>query len=168
MLLKESELSISSVSAKPILAPNRISIDKRDEFITDKTTIFLGGTCNGSKWRNKFILMLDNRFDPFDPVVDDWNEDAQREEEYHKANDNYLVFCITPKMTGFFSIAEMIDNMHIRPRTTVVCFLDKDDNSEFTIPQSKSIDATIKLLQSYGVAVFTSLEDMAEYFNSMK
>ena len=111
--------------------------------------------------------MLNSRFDPFNPVVDDWNEEAQREEEYHKVNDEYLVYCITPKMTGFFSIVEMIHSMHVRPHTTFVCFLNEDDGSKFTIPQMKSIDATVELLERFEVKTFTSLEDMAEYMNNI-
>ena len=40
--------------------------------------VFLGGTCNESTWRDELIQML--KIDYFDPVVDDWNERAQREE----------------------------------------------------------------------------------------
>ena len=36
--------------------------------------VFLGGTCNGSKWRNELIPSLN--VDYFDPVVEDWNEEA--------------------------------------------------------------------------------------------
>ena len=57
--------------------------------------------------------------------------------------------------------------MHVRPYTTFVCFLNEDDGSKFTIPQMKSIDATVKLLEKFNVKTFTSLEDMANYMNNM-
>ena len=167
MLFNTQDISISPTSATPIPAPNRVHIAETTVFIRDMVTVFLGGTCNGSKWRDKFIPMLSDRFDPFNPVIDDWNEEAQREEEYHKNNDDYIVYCITPKMTGFFSIVEMIHSMHVRPYTTFVCFLDKDDESKFTIPQMKSIDATVKLLKKFEVKTFTSLEDMANHMNNI-
>ena len=167
MLLAKQDMSISPTSATPIPAPNRVPIAETKVSMVDMVTVFLGGTCNGSKWRDKFIPMLSSRFDPFNPVVDDWNEEAQREEEYHKANDEYIVFCITPKMTGFFSIVEMIHSMHVRPYTTFVCFLNEDGGSKFTIPQMKSIDATVELLEKFNVKTFTSLEDMVEYMNNI-
>lgn len=33
--------------------------------------IFLGGTCNNSKWRDKLIPMIFCEY--FNPVVDNWN-----------------------------------------------------------------------------------------------
>ena len=36
--------------------------------------VFLGGTCNNSKWRDKLIPMLN--IDYFNPVVDDWTEEC--------------------------------------------------------------------------------------------
>ena len=43
--------------------------------------VFLGGTCNKSKWRDELIDLL--KIDYFNPVVDDWNEEAQKEEKKH-------------------------------------------------------------------------------------
>lgn len=40
--------------------------------------VFLGGTVNGSDWRDKLIKILD--IDYFNPVVDDWTEDDYKEE----------------------------------------------------------------------------------------
>ena len=42
----------------------------------DKTTVFLGGTCNNSTWRDKLIPLL--KIDYFNPVVEDWTEEAQQ------------------------------------------------------------------------------------------
>lgn len=39
-----------------------------------KKRVFLGGTCNGSMWRDK--LIKDLKCDFFNPVVDDWTEEA--------------------------------------------------------------------------------------------
>jgi len=38
--------------------------------------VFLGGTCNKSTWRQRLIKLL--KIDYFNPVVDDWNEEALR------------------------------------------------------------------------------------------
>ncbi len=169
MILAKSEISISPVSARPIPAPNRFPIVEEDNNVLDKISIFLGGTCNGSKskWRDKLIPMLSHKFEPFNPVVDDWNEEAQEREIYHRMNDDFVLYCITPMMTGFYSIAEMIDDMNKRPLKTIVCFLYEDGNGRhgYTIPQLKSVEAVLKMLKDNNVPAFTSLEDLANYLN---
>ena len=44
--------------------------------------VFLGGTCNESTWRNRFILMLDIEY--FNPVVEDWTPECQANEYKQK------------------------------------------------------------------------------------
>ena len=60
--------------------------------------VFLGGTCNESAWRDKLIKKL--KIDYFNPVVDDWNEEAFQRELIEKEECDFLLFVITPKMTG--------------------------------------------------------------------
>ena len=45
--------------------------------------VFLGGTCNGSKWRKDLINLL--KIDYFDPVVDNWTPECQKEENRQRA-----------------------------------------------------------------------------------
>ena len=40
--------------------------------------VFLGGTCNGSTWRNELIPKL--TIDYFNPVVDNWKEENYKQE----------------------------------------------------------------------------------------
>jgi hypothetical protein len=40
--------------------------------------VFLGGMCNDSLWRERLIPTLE--IDYFNPVVEDWNEEAQERE----------------------------------------------------------------------------------------
>ena len=37
--------------------------------------VFLGGTCNGSNWREELIKELD--IDYFNPVIENWDDKAQ-------------------------------------------------------------------------------------------
>ena len=60
--------------------------------------VFLGGTCNESTWRDRLIPMLEMDF--FNPVVDDWDEDAQGRERFEREHCDYCLYVITPKMTG--------------------------------------------------------------------
>lgn len=169
MLLNKFDLFVNKVSARPIPAPNRYPIVEEENNVLEKITIFLGGTCNGSKWRDKLIPMLNHKFEPFNPVVDDWNEEAQEREIYHRMNDDFVLYCITPMMSGFYSIAEMIDDMNKRPLKTIVCFLYEDGNGRhgYTAPQLNSVEAVLKMLKTNDVPAFTSLEDLADYLNTV-
>jgi len=63
-------------------------------------TIFLGGTCGKNNWRDGLIDRLVARGIPqeslFNPVVLDWNEEAQKREDDLKADPNV-------KMLYYFS-----------------------------------------------------------------
>lgn len=78
-----------------------------------KTKVFLGGTCNNSTWRDKLIPLL--KIDYFNPVVDDWTPECQDEEIRQRESCDYCLYTITPKMTGVYSIAEVVDDSNKRP-----------------------------------------------------
>lgn len=126
--------------------------------------VFLGGTCNGSKWRDEAQNLLRNKgIDFFNPVVDNWDKSQQFEEEYQKNKVcNYNVYCITPKMTGVFSIAELVDDSNKHPVKTIFVMLSIDDGKEFDKHQKKSLNAVMKMVKDNGVAVYTSLDDMVK------
>lgn len=86
--------------------------------------VFLGGTCNGFKWRN--YLMPKLKIDYFNPVVDEWNEEAQKREIEERENDDYILYTLTPLMKGVYSVAEAIDDSNKRPDKTVICVLEED------------------------------------------
>ena len=65
--------------------------------------VFLGGTCNNTTWRDELIKKL--KIDYFNPVVDDWNEEAYRRELQEREICDFCLYTITPKMTGVYSIA---------------------------------------------------------------
>ena len=55
--------------------------------------LFLGGTCT-SNWRNDLIPLLENDgIDYFNPIVDDWNEEAQKR-EYEEKNISCHACCM--------------------------------------------------------------------------
>lgn len=76
-----------------------------------KNKVFLGGTCNDSLWRKKVIEDL--KIDYFNPVVENWNEEAIKIEEDEKNNlCNIKLYIITPFQTGFYSFCEIIDSCY--------------------------------------------------------
>jgi len=124
-----------------------------------KKKVFLGGTCNNSTWRQELIPLL--KIDYFDPVVDDWTEEAQKEEIKQRELCDYCLYVITSKMTGVYSIAEVIDDSNKHPQNTVFCVLEKG----FSEQQIKSLKQVGKMVQENGGKYFTSLKSVAEYLN---
>ena len=114
----------------------------------DNPVVFLGGTCNDDMWRDVVMDGLAERNVPyFNPVVDDWNEEAQKkEDEIKNKPDTIQLFVITSKMTGVFSIAEVVAAAYTDDQRTVfgVC------REGFTESQLKSLDAVLKLVGDRG------------------
>lgn len=133
--------------------------------------IFLGGTCNESRWRDILIPMLKTSY--YNPVVKDWNQAAQDMEKKQKEICDCELFVITPRMKGVFSIAEVVDASNKKPNNTILCILmvDEDSNAfnssllHFSPEMLKSLEATEKLVAANGVKVFHSLQDVANYIN---
>lgn len=125
--------------------------------------VFLGGTCNNTTWREELISML--KIDYFNPVVDDWTEEAQKEEVRQRKLCDYVLYTITPKMTGVYSIAEVVDDSNKRPDKTLFCVLKTDGEDEFDESQLKSLNQVSKMVEENGGKVFKSLEEVADYLN---
>ena len=127
--------------------------------------VFLGGTCNESIWRDLLIPML--KIDYFNPVVDDWTPECQAEEIRQREQCDFCLYTITPRMTGVYSIAEVVDDSNKRPEKTIFCILDTDPTGgeQFTKGQIKSIEAVGKMVERNGGKLFRSLKDVADYLN---
>lgn len=126
--------------------------------------VFLGGTCAESTWRDELISML--TIDYFNPVVDDWTPECQTEEIKQRQECDYCLYVITPKMTGVYSIAEVVDDSNKRPDKTIFCVLEEDDGLKFTVGQMKSLNQVGKMVESNGGKWLRSLEEVAEYLNN--
>ena len=125
--------------------------------------IFLGGTCAETTWRDELIKLLN--IDYFDPRVDDWNEEAQKQEIYERKNCDYCLYVITPKMEGVYSIAEVVDDSNKRPEKTIFCYLTKDEDKQFSEGQIKSLEQVSKMIQTNGGKSFKALKEIADYVN---
>ncbi len=128
--------------------------------------VFLGGTTNKTDWRDKLIPNL--KIDYFNPVVDDWNEYAYKKELEERENSDYVLYAITPKMEGVYSIAEVVDDSNKRPEKTLFCVLEQDDKKEFSEAQLKSLDAVDKMIVENGGKSFKSLDEVSEYLNNKR
>ena len=126
--------------------------------------VFLGGTCNESTWREELISMLE--IDYFNPVVDDWTEECYQEELRQREECDYCLYVITPRMTGVYSIAEVVDDSNKRPEKTILCILEEDDIYNFNKSQLTSLDRVGFMVERNRGRYFKSLEKVAEYLNS--
>jgi len=126
--------------------------------------VFLGGTVNHSKWRDEVIPRLKIEF--FNPVVDHWDETAYKKELYERDICDYCLYVITPKMTGFYSIAEVIDDSNKRPNKTLFCLVPMDGEETFSGFQIKSLQAVGKMVEKNGGKWLKSLSEVIDYLNS--
>lgn len=132
--------------------------------------VFLGGTCAESTWREKLIKKLN--IDYFNPVVDDWNEEKQKEEIRQRETCDFCLYVITPRMKGVYSIAEAVDDSNKRSEKTVFCYLKDDGEDEdgnkykFSKEQLKSLDQVGKMIKDNGANFFDNLNDVANFLNN--
>jgi hypothetical protein len=145
----------------------------------NKLKVFLGGTCNESKWRDELIKMID--VDYFNPVVEDWTEECMTIEREQREICDISLYVITPRMSGVFAIAEVIDDVHRKGGRTWFCFLKKDwiypawnpsegniaEHIEFGKGQVKSLEQVSELITRRNGLVFESLEEIAETLNNL-
>ncbi len=130
--------------------------------MSDKKT-FLGGTCNGSTWRESLIPMLSVKY--FNPVVADWTPECQEEEIKQRQECDFCLYVITPKMTGVYAIAEVVDDSNKRPEKTVFVALEQDGDEQFTPVQIKSMKMVKRMIEENGGQVCDSLDQVADYLN---
>lgn len=127
------------------------------------TKVFLGGTCNGSTWRDKLIPML--KIDYFNPVVENWSPEMQDIEDQEKEKADFRLYVITPKMTGVYAIAELIDDSNKIPEKMLFCFLVNDEGQEFSVHQVKSLAKTKQMAMKNGATTCSSLKEIAAILN---
>jgi hypothetical protein len=139
---------------------------KFEKFINKQTKVFLGGTCNGSGWRNELIPQLEIDF--FNPVVDNWTPEKQEEEIQQRKNCDFVLYVITPKMTGVYSIAEVVDDSNKRPEKTIFCFLTNDEGLTFENHQIKALKMVARMVEENGGYFCDNLLEVAKYLNSKK
>ena len=131
--------------------------------------VFLGGTCNNSQWREKLKPLL--KINYFDPVVPNWTPADQEREIASRKTSDFVLYTITPRMTGVYSIAEVVDDSNKRPSKTVFLVLAtdvEDDGStmEFSKVQTKSLAALTKMVRNNGAVVCSTLQEVADYVNA--
>ncbi len=147
---------------------NKPVLEARDIFDPSKPFVFLGGTI-GSSWRAKLVEKLEVEF--FDPIVSDWQPEDRANEEEAKRRATVLLYTITPRQVGYFTIAEMTHAVFevSRDLSKRVCllFLDEDDGVTYVEHQRDSVRAIQELLASPArVRQFFSIDEAAAWINA--
>lgn len=131
--------------------------------MSETKRVFLGGTCNESLWRKELISQLQIEY--FNPVVDDWTPECMAEELRQRELCHYVLYVLTPKMTGVYAVAEVVDDSNKRPERTLFCVLARDADLLFTGGQLKSLDQVKNMVRDNGAKVFDCLKCVAKYLN---
>jgi len=128
--------------------------------------VFLGGTCNESKWRTVASERLTRLgIDFFNPVVDDWNDAAREREITERETCDFCLYVITPLMTGVYSIAEAVDDSNKRPSQTVFVRMRQDGHERFDDGQWRSLGAVCDLVKRNGAQAFDSMIAAVEWIH---
>ncbi len=128
--------------------------------------VYLGGTVNGSTWREYIVPKLE--IDHFNPVVKVWDEAAYQQELYERRHCDFVLYVITPKMTGFYSLAEVTDDAIKRPDRTIYCYLREDGEQEFSEDEISSLEHIGRRVERNGALWFQSLDQIIAHLNNAK
>ncbi len=110
--------------------------------------IFLGGTCNDSNWRELLKPLLQCEY--FDPVVKDWTPECQAKEIEERGNADYVLYVITPKATGVYSVAEAVDDSNKRSKKTILALVENDGVATYTRHQWNSLQQVSNMVADNG------------------
>ena len=126
--------------------------------------VFLGGTCNGSMWRED--LIKDLAIEYFQPAGEGWTPEMMEEEIRQRAECDFCLYVITPKMTGVYSIAEVVDDSNKRPGKTIFCWLSSDEGIFFSTHQMTALEQVGQMVKDNGAKYFKTLSETADYLNT--
>lgn len=126
--------------------------------------VFLGGTVNDSLWRDYVMPKL--KIDHFNPVVEDWNEEAYQKEIYEREHADYCLYVITPRMEGFYSLAEVVEDSYKKTDKTIFCYLETDRDKSFSGDQLEAMENIGRKVTENGAVWKKSLDDVIQFLNS--
>lgn len=133
----------------------------------------LFGTCANSTWRESVVqpILEQEGVAYFNPVVKDWNDEAQRNEVKNAAEDAVIIMAITGETTAIASMAELGWQVYLASKNNqkVVVFIDDMPNDvKDETGASLRINKVRSLIRRYAekavndVVLVNSLEDAAK------
>lgn len=128
------------------------------------TKVFLGGTCNGSTWRDRIIPLLE--IDYYNPVVNEWDGKSCERELEEREKCDYCLYALTPLMEGAYSVAELVDDSNKRPEKTIFVWLERDGDAAFSAHQKKAMEKIAAMVKRNGAHCFETIEAAAAFLNA--
>jgi len=129
-----------------------------------RSRVYLGGTCNGSRWREILKPKLEElRIGYYDPVVPDWNEAAARRERWERERCDYCLYVFTPKMIGFYGAVEAAMDSMTRPHRVLLCLLEEDEGLHWSEHDRKAFRNTFQQLEARGATVLPDLDGVVKW-----
>lgn len=127
--------------------------------------VFMGGTCAGPKWRERLCGQVSQSFRWFNPVVDEWSEEAKEAELAVRAEADVMLYAITPYQEGCYSFLEMTEDAIRSEKPVVIAFLPSFEDKAFSEQQWSSIVSAKRLLERNNATVLLSMEELIDWFN---
>jgi len=127
--------------------------------------VFMGGTCAGPKWRERLCGQVSQSFRWFNPVVDEWSEEAKETELTVRAEADVMLYAITPYQEGCYSYLEMTEDAIRSEKPVVIAFLPSFEDKAFSEQQWSSIVSAKRLLERNNATVLLSMEELIDWFN---
>ena len=130
-------------------------------------TVFLGGSCNPTKWRKELAIPLfeKNKIDYYNPQVDDWSEDLMVTENYQKDHAKYLLFVIDDETRAIASMIEAA--YYIAQGRKVVLTIKKVSEPTFDEKELKDLNRGRTYLRDvakqHNISVYESIDDAVHY-----
>lgn len=129
-------------------------------------TVFLGGTCGNSTWRDELLPLLNGNVKSFNPIVSNWSEGSQKIEDEHKEKDDIYLFVITPETDNTYSIAEITEFSISKPESTILCFIDNANGKKFDAHEKKAWKKIVSnLKKTHRAYVCKNLKEVAKEIN---
>lgn len=130
---------------------------------SNKYDVYLAGTCNNSKWREKLINKLSKNVTYINPTCDDWNHEVEMKMRAEKQKCKYILYVITKEMKGVLAIANLIDLSNKNPKKLLFCYIKHGFDNE----QIKSLEEVKFLVEENHAKTFNDLDEVSDFLNNL-
>ena len=127
--------------------------------------VYLGGTCNGSTWREDFKKLLSPAISVYNPVVEKQAYDFSDNRDI-KNDADFILYVLTPETRGFMSVANAVDMSNKKPDKLLFCYIENFHGMHFSEHNLGCMREIGRLIAENGGRTFSSLEDVAKFLNN--
>ncbi len=131
--------------------------------------VYLGGTQNGSMWREQFIGHLNMDCIVPETRNDKWSDIDRLKDNEVKSTCDIHLYAITPMMVGVYNIAETLEScLKYKDKKTIVCIMDIDGFLHFNDKVYKDLKLIGNLITDNGGEVFYALGDAISFLKQLR